>query len=129
MVLLELNCPLRTDESFLELAVTFMVPKTEHSDDDDIRDEHVVGISPLFVCQTGMVSQFRLDGMHLIDKGVSLRLFKYWAGKEKSVSILRKEEIKIVTERLEIVYQFLPEYFNRKFQGFEFVHLYKCTEL
>ena len=81
MCLLDQNCPLRTDESLVEMAASLMMSKREHYDDDEI-DEHVVVVSPLLECEKRLVSKFRLDSMHLVYKGVFLRWFDFlWNGR------------------------------------------------
>lgn len=58
MVLLDQDCPLRSDESFVELVSSLMMPRREHYDDYE-KDEHVIGTSPLLDCEDKLVSKFR----------------------------------------------------------------------
>lgn len=62
MIFAVLDEPLRTDESFL-------------NQDQPIHHE---GHSSLLAVETKMVSQFRLDGMHLVYSGVFKRLLMAW---------------------------------------------------
>jgi hypothetical protein len=95
MCLLDHNCPLRTDESFIKLAAALMGPRGEHYDDDDNTDEHVIGLSPLLQCETKLVSKFRLDSMHLVYKGTFLRWFDFlWNGRgDYSLSPVERRDI------------------------------------
>ncbi|XP_070168654.1 uncharacterized protein [Polyergus mexicanus] len=62
MTFADLDKPLRTDESF-------------QNQDQPI---HHQGYSPLLIVESKMVSQFRLDAMHLVYSGVFKRLLMAW---------------------------------------------------
>ncbi|KAK3910778.1 Flagellar biosynthetic protein FlhB [Frankliniella fusca] len=112
MCLLNHNCALRTDESFIDLVADLMVPKTKHFDDKEI-DSHVNGVSPLLRCETKLVSKFRLDSMHLVYKGVFSRWLEFlWSGYGNySLSLREKREI---SSLLESFRKWCPCDFNRK---------------
>lgn len=126
MSLLEQDCTLRADESFLDFASRLMVPRTEHFDDIEV-DEHVTGVSSLLECQQQMVSKFRLDAMHLIYKGVFLRWLDYlWSGRGNySLNQVEKQEI---SNTIGSFRDFCPCDFNRTPFAFRTPKL-KATEL
>ena len=99
-VYLDMNATLRTDESFR----------------DRINENQHTVFSPLEPLGTGMVSQFRKDGLHLLHEGV----FKRWsdfvlgnkAKKRKGlVTAARKLE---VSDRIMALARHIPQEFNRR---------------
>ncbi|KAK3928289.1 DNA-directed RNA polymerase subunit gamma [Frankliniella fusca] len=99
------NCRLRTDQSF-------------HDQSDRL---HHVGRSPLEFINVGMVSQFRLDSMHLVYKDAIFNWLGPWnpgAGTVQEIS----------TVLLSFV-QDCPRDFNRKPRKIEDFTKYKATEL
>lgn len=108
----DLDRPLRTDESFL-------------NQDQAIHHE---GYSPLLVVETKMVSQFRLDAMHLVYSGVFKRLLMAWL-EWKGHFKLSLNAIAAVSDQLKISLKYCPSDFNRKRPDFSIVHFYKSTEL
>jgi len=108
----DLDEPLRTDESFL-------------NQDQPIHHE---GYSPLFFVKTKMVSQFRLDAMHLVYSGVFKRLLMAWL-EWKGHFRLSLNAIAAVSALLKISLKYCPNDFNRKRPDFSKAHFYKSTEL
>lgn len=107
-----LDEPLRTDESFL-------------NQDQLIHHE---GYSPLLFVKTKMVSQFRLDAMHLVYSGVFKRLLMAWL-EWKGHFRLSLNAIAAVSDLLKISLKYCPNDFNRKRPDFSKAHFYKSTEL
>lgn len=103
---------LRTDDSFYQ-----RVDPAHHS-----------GItSPLESLKTGMVSQFRLDYMHLVCEGVFKRLINTWLtvpGPWK----LHRDTVKYISRELETVRRHQPSDFNRQARPLEEWRAYKATE-
>ncbi|XP_025268961.1 uncharacterized protein LOC112639390 [Camponotus floridanus] len=58
----DLDAPLRTNESFK----------------NQTQSHHHKGVSPLLRLNTQMISQFRLESMHLVYEGVFKRLLEVW---------------------------------------------------
>ncbi|KAE8742843.1 hypothetical protein FOCC_FOCC011581 [Frankliniella occidentalis] len=112
MCLLDQNCPLRTDESFIDMATAKMMPNLEHYDDFEL-DEHVIGVSPLLSCEEKLVSKFRLDSMHLVYKGVFLRWFDFLWNTRKDYSLTPEEKREISTI-IGSFREYCPCDFNRK---------------
>ncbi|KAE8739074.1 hypothetical protein FOCC_FOCC015430 [Frankliniella occidentalis] len=128
MCLLEHDCDLRTDESFLDLAAALMTPRLEHADDDDEVDEHVTGLSPLLHCEKKLVSKFRLDSMHLVWKGVFLRWIYFLWNVRGDFSLTPQEKAEIL-DALTSLHKCCPNDFNRKPYAFHSVKKLKATEL
>lgn len=87
---------LRTDESF-------RARETPH---------HYRGLSPLEEIGTGMVSQFRLDAMHLVYLGVVKRMLSFLFFR-RSVVRLRDDQIEGINDLLSNISSHFPEDFNR----------------
>ncbi len=127
MCLLNHDCVLRTDESFIDLVIALMMPKTQHFDDNEI-DSHVNGVSPLLGCETKLVSKFRLDSMHLVYKGVFSRWMEFlWSPGfgNYSLSTRKKQEISALLGSLR---KWCPKDFNRRPYAIKSEKL-KATEL
>lgn len=93
-----INFNLRTDESFRD-----RVNPLHHRD----------GRSPLENNNTGMVSQFRLDSLHLIFLGV----FKRWLSfilVEEGNAVITDEELATISNMLLEIKRHTPSEFNRK---------------
>lgn len=106
------NCYLRTDQNFV----------------DQLDKLHHTGRSPLEFVGIGMVSQFRLEGMHLIHGGVFKRFLEVitdWPGDWR----LTDDKIKQISVVLSQAKQTCPDDFNRKPRDFEEWSGYKATEL
>lgn len=112
MTFADLDKPLRTDESFL-------------NQDQPI---HHQGYSPLLIVKTKMVSQFRLDAMHLVYSGVFKRLLMAWL-EWKGHFKLNLDAIASISDLLTISLKYCPNDFNRKRQDFSKAHFYKSIEL
>lgn len=107
----DLNQPLRTDESFSNRE----------------QPQHHDGTSPLERLGTGLVSQFRLDAMHLLYAGVFKRLLYYWlyvVGAWK----LHGDIINLISEVFVSFRKLCPQEFNRKPRSLNYFNLFKATE-
>ncbi|XP_034247740.1 uncharacterized protein LOC117649258 [Thrips palmi] len=111
MVFLDLDAPLRSDESFL------------HRN----QPKHHKGISPLEACGTGMVTQFRHDPMHLIYGGAFKRLLDFWLN-QVGVWKLHHEVVNLISSVFEFLKPYCPSDFNRKPLSLKYFSSYKCTE-
>ncbi|XP_046397234.1 uncharacterized protein LOC124164106 isoform X1 [Ischnura elegans] len=112
IILSDLNCQLRTDESFRCRA--------------DIG--HHVGVSPFEeIAELGMVSQFPLDYMHLVCLGVMKKLLLLWrkGNAELKLPPRRRE---CLSRRLISVASWIGVEFARKTRNFDDVCRYKATE-
>jgi len=91
------NCELRTDDSFRR------------------RDNpgHHNGNSSLENINTGMVSQFRLDPLHLVYLGVFKRFLSYLIERRTHCRLPRDTVIRI-NDNLNQIAQYFPKEFNRK---------------
>jgi len=107
-----LDCPLRTDESF------------------SAREDpaHHSGTSPLeSILHTKMVSQFRLDGMHLIHLGIMKRYLKQLLS--KGPWKLHWRNIRVLSDAILYVSNYLPREFARcNFFDLKYFTRYKATE-
>ncbi|XP_025263565.1 uncharacterized protein LOC105249208 isoform X2 [Camponotus floridanus] len=111
MTFVELNEPLRTDESY----------------NNQKQPYHHTGHSPLEKIGTGLVSQFRLDGMHLIFLGVIKRLLLTWKmcnGPWK----LHRNTIAAISSELISLKPSCPQDFNRPPRSLAEISFYKATE-
>ncbi|XP_071581480.1 uncharacterized protein [Temnothorax nylanderi] len=110
-VYLDLNAPLRTDESFKNQEQPY----------------HHRGVSPLLRLQAGLVSQFRLDSMHLVHEGVFKRLLEawiYWPGPWKlHLTVFQK-----ICTTLKQIKSSCPQDFNRPPRSLEELNFFKATE-
>lgn len=107
----DLNQPLRTDESFRNRE----------------QPQHHEGISPLERLGTGLVSQFRLDAMHLLYIGVFRRLLYFWLF-VVGVWKLHRDIINLISEVFVFLKEICPHDFNRKPRSLNDFNLYKATE-
>ncbi|KAK3925586.1 Halomucin [Frankliniella fusca] len=96
MTFIGINYPLRTDDSFL-------ARDTPH---------HHNGISPLEIVGTGMVSQFRLDAMHLVYVGVVKRMLSFLFFRRSTVH-LPDNSIVAINDFLDNISSHYPSEFNR----------------
>ncbi|XP_070168647.1 uncharacterized protein [Polyergus mexicanus] len=112
MTFADLDKPLRTDESF-------------QNQDQPI---HHQSYSPLLIVESKMVSQFRLDAMHLVYSGVFKRLLMAWL-EWKGHFRLSLDIVASISDLLKISLKYCPNDFNRKRQDFSKAHFYKSTEL
>ncbi|KMQ85236.1 hypothetical protein RF55_16325 [Lasius niger] len=110
-VFLDLNAPLRTDESFRNQEQPY----------------HHRGVSPLLRIKAGLVSQFRLDSMHLVYEGVFKRLLEawiYWPGSWKfHLTIFQR-----ICSTLKQIKSSCPLDFNRPPRSLEELSFFKATE-
>ncbi|XP_046394605.1 uncharacterized protein LOC124162203 [Ischnura elegans] len=121
----ELNCPLRTDESFQRRD---QLEHHLHAPGADI-DDHDNGEwrTPLEQIGTGMVSQFRLDSFHLVYGGVFKRLvgaWILWPGPWK----LNRNAFSEISDKLVSIKSCFPCEFNRPPRNLQEWKLYKGTE-
>ncbi|XP_036144320.1 uncharacterized protein LOC118646124 [Monomorium pharaonis] len=107
----ELDKPLRTDESFRNQEQPY----------------HHQGHSPLLNIEAQLVSQFRLDGLHLIDLGVFKRFLlalRKWNGPWK----LHHNTVAAISRELEMLRDLCPSDFNRLPKPFEhFSYMKVCS--
>lgn len=104
----------------------------EPRSDDSYRNQtdhlHHTGRSPLELAGVGMVSQFRLDTMHLVHKGVFRRYLEalnMWNGPWR----LNEAAVQRITVTLLGLEATRPRDFNRPQRSFKFWNKFKCTEL
>lgn len=112
-VFLNMDAPLRTDNSFR----------------DRTNPLHHTGDPTLEQIPTGMVSQFRLDGMHLLHLGVSKRWLRFLLGTSKRRGLLNEAKINEIEELRELVASHIPLDFNRRPRPLKYLSKYKATEL
>jgi len=104
------------------------VQRTDDSYRNQLDHLHHTGRSPLELIGIGMVSQFRLDTMHLVDKGVFgrfLDVLHTWDGPWK-LDAHASQEISAVLLELGAT---RPRDFNRPQRSLDLYSKYKCTEL
>ncbi|KAK3920781.1 50S ribosomal protein L10 [Frankliniella fusca] len=111
MTFTNLNADLRTDESFL----------------NQTQERHHMGRSPLEFIGTKMVSQFRLDPMHLVYLGVFKRLLTVWLHWNGAYK-LHWTAVAAVNDRLNLISSTCPTDFNRPPRSLEFLKLYRAHE-
>lgn len=106
----DLDAPLRIDAAFK----------------DQIQPHHHKGVSPLLRLNTQMVSQFRLEYMHLVYEGVFKRLLEAWTrwiGPWK----LHWSVIQRMSDMLNLIAPYCPQDFVRKPRSLD-LSFYKATE-
>lgn len=107
-----IDCQPRSDESYV-----YQVDRLHHT-----------GHSPLELIKIGMVSQFRLDSMHLVYEGVFKRFLEVlftWKG-PWNLDIDTMQNISVTLHQLKSIF---PQDFNRKPRNLEDWYKYKATEL
>ncbi|KAK3927629.1 Cytochrome c heme lyase [Frankliniella fusca] len=97
MTFLDLDAPLRTDQSFR----------------DKEQPQHHKGISPLEEVNTAMISQVLLDPMHMVWAGVVKRLLDFWINVIGAWK-LHHEVIELISSVFEFLRPYCPTDFNRK---------------
>lgn len=102
--------------------------RTDESYKNKLDRIHHCGRSPLEFIDVGMVSQFRLDTMHLLYKGAFLRFLEAlltWEGEWN----LEADTIADISARLLSYAQSCPRDFNRRPRALVSYYKYKATEL
>ncbi|KAK3920522.1 Autophagy-related protein 3 [Frankliniella fusca] len=112
MTFFDLDAALRTDESF----------------NNQEQPGHHVGLSPLQEIGIGMVSQFRLDPLHLVYLGVFKRLLQVWITWNGNFR-LHVETITAISETMMQLVDTCPSDFNRRIRPLKHWRQYKGTEL
>ncbi|KAK3917873.1 Muscle M-line assembly protein unc-89 [Frankliniella fusca] len=112
MTFLDLDAPLRTDQSFR----------------DKEQPQHHKGISPLEEVNTSMISQVLLDPMHMVWAGVVKRLLDFWINVIGAWK-LHHEVIELISYVFEFLRPYCPTDFNRKPRSLKYFKSFKCTEL
>lgn len=116
--------------------VKFLSIGSPNRDDNSFRNqdhpEHHNGISPLLQLDLGLVSQFPLDPMHLIDLGIVRKLIMYWIkngirSKHNSVRLGSQQKQKF-SENLAAFAKCIPSDFSRKPRSLKEVERWKATE-
>lgn len=110
-VYLDLNCPLRSDDSF-------------RNREDPV---HHTGESILEAADIGMISQFRLDTFHLVWHGVFRRLLTVW-NEWPGAWRLQAPARNRMDDRLRTVAESCPSDFNRKPRSIRLLKFFKATE-
>ena len=107
---------LRTDEGF--------------KNKDQI-EHHTPGLtSPLLqIPKIEMVTQFPLDYMHLVLLGVQKRMLRLWINFKKKPWSMTPTNIKLCSEKLVFLSQYIPSEFSRKPRSLDELPRWKCTEL
>ncbi|KAK3926982.1 X-linked retinitis pigmentosa GTPase regulator [Frankliniella fusca] len=108
---LDMDAPLRTDESF------------------SLREQpkHHKGLSPLEDIGTAMISQFRLDPAHLAWGGAVKRLLDFWINVVGAWK-LHSELVEIISSVFEHLRSYCPVDFNRKPRSLKYFKSFKFTE-
>ncbi|XP_034232946.1 uncharacterized protein LOC117640529 [Thrips palmi] len=107
-----LNAPLRDDASFAERRNWL----------------HHTGDSPLEQIPTGMVSQFRLDSLHMVYLGVTKRWLKFVVGTSKRRGILNEGQVDEINNRILGTAAFVPTDFSRRPRPFTDKSKFRATE-
>ena len=108
----EINCHLRTDDSFRQ----------------QLQPEHHFGVSDLLRLNIGLVSHVALDYMHLICLGVVKRLIIFWVKGPKIVRF-SKEQLNVASQILLSMKFCIPKEFARKPRSLDDIDRWKATEL
>ena len=116
---LEIDSPLRTDYDFSSLT----------------QQEHHISKTPLMdidFFNSGLITKFPLDCMHLVDLGVMRKLILYWIrnGEKKikdSVRICQKN-VEQISQKLATFTNLMPAEFSRKPRSLKYIDLWKATE-
>ena len=115
----EVNCPVRTNQSFRE----------------KLHDVHHIGVevSPFCDLDVDMIASFPLDYMHLVLLGVVRRFLKCWLGlsleKKKTFARLHRSSVSIMNCRQKKFSISVPFEFQRRPRSFSFAGVFKATEL
>ncbi|KAK3913337.1 Halomucin [Frankliniella fusca] len=116
-VFLNINAPLRTDEDF-------RLRRDEDHHNGDIEIE-----TPLEQINISMVSQFRLDTLHLVDIGVFKRWLMFLLGKYgANPRVLSNAEKAEISERITILTPSFPKEFSRRPRPLKYFSKYTATE-
>ncbi|XP_016660140.1 uncharacterized protein LOC107883830 isoform X1 [Acyrthosiphon pisum] len=112
MAFLEIESPLRTDESFRS--------KTQ--------EEYHKGNSPLELLPIDMIKDVCLDYMHNVCLGVTKRLIEFWVKGKKDVRLIEKNKVRISNNLLNLR-SYVPSEFSRLPRGLDDIEYFKATEL
>lgn len=108
-----------------------------HTDESFIlrsNEEHYVGVSPLLeIFSQGLVSCIPLDYMHLCCLGIMKTILHFvvrgsYVPNSCGSTLLSKDQIEKVNDRMDIIKQWLCENFARIPQNLNKFHTYKATE-
>ncbi|XP_024874430.1 uncharacterized protein LOC112456256 isoform X1 [Temnothorax curvispinosus] len=111
-IFLNLDAELRTDESFRTRSNIF----------------HHTGNSPLERIPTGMVSQFRLDALHLVWAGVWKRWLTFVLGLKNRRGIASDADVQEINNKILQLTPYIPKIFNRRPRTFKYFAKFKSTE-
>lgn len=103
-------------------------PRTDASYNNQEQAEHHMGISPLQEIGTQMVSQFRLDPLHLVYLGVFKRLMQLWLVGVGNFR-LHWTVVNAISDQLMTLAASLPCDFNRCIRELKYFAKFKATEL
>lgn len=103
-------------------------PRTDASYNNQEQAGHHMGISPLQEIGTQMVSQFRLDPLHLVYLGVFRRLLKTWLSWIGNFR-LHWTVVNAISDQLMTLAATLPCDFNRSIRELKYFAQFKATEL
>lgn len=112
MAFLDIESPLRTDESFRS--------KTQ--------EEYHKGSSPLELLPINLINDVCLDYMHNTCIGVTKRLIGFWVKGKKDVRLTEENIVKI-SDKLINLRSYVPSEFSRLPRGLDYIEYYKATEL
>ncbi|XP_050547634.1 uncharacterized protein LOC126909252 [Daktulosphaira vitifoliae] len=112
MSFLEIESPLRTDESFRS--------KTQ--------EEYHKGSSPLELLPINIINDVCLDYMHNVCLGVTKRLLEFWVKGKKDVRLAEENKVKI-SNNLMNLRLYVPSEFSRLPRELDSIEYYKATEL
>lgn len=101
--------------------------RNDYSYNSREQPRHHHGDSPLEGIGTGMVSQFRLDSMHLVYKGVFKRLLDFWLVVTNDWK-LHGDIVEIISGKFQFLKNFCPSDFSRKPRSLKEHIRFKATE-
>lgn len=117
VVLLNMNAPLRTNESFRNRS--------------DPRHHQINQVSALEAIEDfDMVNQVPLDSLHAVYEGAFKRWLMFVVGKKKKTRGLISAAMKSALSRaIDDLSPYIPSEFNRKLRNLKYMAKYKATEL
>ncbi|KAK3918885.1 Pro-neuropeptide Y [Frankliniella fusca] len=106
--------------------------RTDQSFADRDRPNHHEGVSPLENLGTQMVSQFVLDGLHLLHEGVFKRWLDFVLGTKKTrirrPGVVNAEVKRLMSETIITLAPYIPTDFNRRPRALRHRAKYRATE-
>ncbi|KAK3918668.1 Squalestatin S1 biosynthesis cluster protein L1 [Frankliniella fusca] len=117
MVFLDIDSPLRTDEDF------------RLRQDEEHHKGNIEILTPLEELGINMVSQFKLDPLHLVDIGVFKRWLQFLLGKMKGIpALISNAEKAEVSRRISMLARSMPSEISRYPRTLDYFAKYAATE-